>query len=149
MNDFINNVLKSKKLAGLYLNDSYGTGIKKIIDSNTSVDNVDNEMFESASTDFRTQLLKIKESGADTLVIVAHDEYPTILKQLNELKLDVKIITSETFKDEKIVLNYTKYEYPEYNQLHKPFYHFVTILDLIFNCGDNSPYYIWGWRKDL
>ena len=58
-------------------------------------------------------------------------------------------INPQKFKDEKIVLNYTKYEYPEYNQLHKPFYHFVTILDLIFNCGDNSPYYIWGWRKDL
>ncbi len=103
MNDFINNTLKSKKVAGLYLNDSYGVGIKKIIEGNTSVNNVDSEMFESASTDFRTQLLKIKESGADTLVIAAHDEYPTILKQLNELKLNVKIIASETFKDEKIL----------------------------------------------
>lgn len=53
------------------------------------------------------------------------------------------------FKDEKIILDYIKYEYPEYNQLHKPFNHFVTILDLIFNCGDKSPYYIWGWREDL
>lgn len=105
MNDFINNTLKSKKVAGLYLNDSYGAGIKKIINSNANVDNVDSEMFESASTDFRTQLLKIKESGADTLVIVAHDEYPTILKQINELKLNVKIIASETFKDEKILGN--------------------------------------------
>jgi ABC-type branched-subunit amino acid transport system substrate-binding protein len=62
-------------------------------------------MFESASTDFRTQLLKLKESGADTLVIVAHDEYPTILKQLNELKMNVKILTSETFKDDTILAN--------------------------------------------
>ena len=105
MNDFINNTLKAKKIAGLYLNDSYGVGIKNFINNNTSVNNVGSEMFESAGTDFRTQLLKIKESDADTLVIVAHDEYPTILKQLNELKLNVNIIASETFKDEKIVGN--------------------------------------------
>ena len=58
-------------------------------------------------------------------------------------------INPQKFKDEKIVLDYIDYEYPEYNQMHKPFSHFVTILDLIFNCGDKSPYYIWGWREDL
>ena len=58
-------------------------------------------------------------------------------------------IDSQKFKDEKIILDYIKYEYPEYNQLHKPFNHFVTILDLIFNCGDSSSYYIWGWRGSL
>ena len=58
-------------------------------------------------------------------------------------------INPQKFKDEKIILDYIDYEYPEYNQMHKPFNHFVTILDLIFNCGDNSPYYIWGWREDL
>jgi len=58
-------------------------------------------------------------------------------------------IDPRKFKDEKIILDYIKYEYPEYDQLHKPFNHFVTILDLIFNCGDKSPYYIWGWREDL
>lgn len=58
-------------------------------------------------------------------------------------------IDPQKFKDEKITLSYIDYEYPEYNQLHKPFNHFVTILDLIFNCGDKSPYYIWRWREDL
>lgn len=58
-------------------------------------------------------------------------------------------INPQKFKEEKIMLDYIEYEYPEYNQLHKPFNHFVTILDLIFNCGDKSPYYIWGWREDL
>jgi branched-chain amino acid transport system substrate-binding protein len=105
MNNFINSDLKSKKVAGLYLNDSYGNGIKKIIESNSQVEPVSSETFESAATDFRTQLLKIKNSDADTLVIVAHDEYPLILKQLRELKLNVKIIASETFKDEKILKN--------------------------------------------
>lgn len=36
--------------------------------------------------------------------------------------------------------------YPEYPQRFPPFEHGVTILDLLFNCGPDAPYYIWGWR---
>ena len=36
--------------------------------------------------------------------------------------------------------------YPEYPQRGKPFNHFVSIVDLLFNVGDDAPYYIWGWR---
>ena len=57
-------------------------------------------------------------------------------------------INPKKFKDEKIILDYIDYKYLEYNQLYKPFTHFVTILDLIFNFGNNSPYYIWGWRDN-
>lgn len=103
MNDFVNNNLTSKKVAGLYVNDAYGVGIKEIVNSNINTDNVVSEMFESGATDFRTQLLKIKESNADTLILVAHEEYPIILKQIKELNLNLKIITSETFKDEGIL----------------------------------------------
>ena len=38
--------------------------------------------------------------------------------------------------------------YPEYPQQSEAFIHTVTILDLLFNAGDNSPYYIWGWREE-
>ena len=103
MVDFINNNLKSEKVGGLYLNDAYGVGIKNIISANKNTDNVISEMFGSGATDFRTQLLKIKESGADTLVLVARQEYPLILKQIKELNLAVEIIASETFKDENIL----------------------------------------------
>jgi hypothetical protein len=37
--------------------------------------------------------------------------------------------------------------YPEYRQRHPPFEHGVSILDLIFNEGPHSPWYIWGWRE--
>ncbi len=103
MVDLINNDLKSKKVAGLYINDTYGAGIRDIINENQKVANADTEMFESQATDVRTQLLKIKQSGADTLVIVAHTEYPAIFKQIKELSLNVKIIASETFKDKNIL----------------------------------------------
>ena len=50
-------------------------------------------------------------------------------------------------RDQGIELVWKDYSgYPEYRQLFPPFEHNVSILDLIFNCGYDSPYYIWGWR---
>jgi len=37
--------------------------------------------------------------------------------------------------------------YPVYPQRFEPFTHQVSILDLLFNVGDDAPYYIWGWRE--
>jgi hypothetical protein len=50
-----------------------------------------------------------------------------------------------------IRLQYKDYSsYPEYSQLYPPFEHFVSIFDLLLNCGPDAPYYIWGWReKDM
>jgi hypothetical protein len=36
--------------------------------------------------------------------------------------------------------------YPEYPQLHPPFEHAVTVLDLLFHTGPRAAWYIWGWR---
>ena len=56
-------------------------------------------------------------------------------------------IVQEKFEANGVELSYIKYVYPEYRQLQKHFNHHVTILDLIFNCGENASYYIWGWRE--
>jgi hypothetical protein len=37
-----------------------------------------------------------------------------------------------------IELDYISYSYPEYEQLHRPFVHEVTVLDVIFNCGPDA-----------
>lgn len=100
MNEFIKE-MNFEKVAGLYLNDAYGVGVKNIINTNNYI--VAEEMFESGATDLRTQLIKIKESNPDVLVIVAHKEYPIILKQIKELDLKVQIFASETFKNEDIL----------------------------------------------
>lgn len=53
------------------------------------------------------------------------------------------------FKEEEIQLVYKDYKgYPEYEQFHPPFDHYVSILDLLFHAGPDSAYYIWGWRKE-
>lgn len=52
------------------------------------------------------------------------------------------------FRQSGILLKYKNYAgYPEYPQFHPPFEHGVTIFDLLFNCGPEAPYYIWGWRE--
>ena len=48
-------------------------------------------------------------------------------------------IDPELFSKEGIKLTYIDYsEYPEYNQLFPPFEHEVSIIDLIFNEGENA-----------
>ncbi len=53
------------------------------------------------------------------------------------------------FEEADIELQFKSYEgYPEYPQLHPPFTHGVTVLDLMFNVGPDAPWYIWGWRTE-
>jgi hypothetical protein len=52
-------------------------------------------------------------------------------------------IEEEQFERAGVALSYMDYSgYPEYTQLHPPFEHEVTILDLIFNAGDKAPAYM-------
>lgn len=46
-----------------------------------------------------------------------------------------------------VTVEWKSYEgYPEYPQLHPPFAHDVTVLDLLFNTGPRASHHIWGWR---
>ena len=56
-------------------------------------------------------------------------------------------IAKEKFERAGIALEYKDYSgYPEYKQLWGEFNHFVSVIDLIFNCGEEAPDYIRGWR---
>lgn len=58
-------------------------------------------------------------------------------------------IKEEAFPEKNIKLIYKDYSgYPEYDQIHPPFNHYVTIFDLLFHVGPDTPYYIWGWREE-
>ena len=57
-------------------------------------------------------------------------------------------IDESRFKDAAVELVYKDYSgYPEYPQPFPPFEHAVSIVDLLFGCGPEAPYYIWGWRE--
>jgi hypothetical protein len=52
-------------------------------------------------------------------------------------------IDEQEFKDAGIALEYMDYDgYREYQQLHPPFDHHVTALDLLFNAGPDAPRYM-------
>ena len=52
-------------------------------------------------------------------------------------------IQEDSFKKENIKLTWVDYsDYTEYNQLHPPFEHGVSILDLIFNTGKDAASYM-------
>jgi hypothetical protein len=52
-------------------------------------------------------------------------------------------IEEKSFTDRQIGLSYFDYSgYCEYEQLYPPFRHDVSILDLIFNVGPESPLYL-------
>jgi hypothetical protein len=56
-------------------------------------------------------------------------------------------IHTDKFSIAKIALSYKDYSgYPVYPQLWGNFESAVSIIDVIFNCGEKSSYYIWGWR---
>jgi hypothetical protein len=43
-----------------------------------------------------------------------------------------------------IAIDYMRYDYPEYPQLHPPYDPQVSIVDLLFMVGPEAPRYIWG-----
>lgn len=47
-------------------------------------------------------------------------------------------MNAELFRENGIELDYISYSYPEYEQLHQPFLHQVTVLDVLFNCGPDA-----------
>jgi hypothetical protein len=44
----------------------------------------------------------------------------------------------------RVTLEYMRYEYPEYEQLHPPYEPRVSILDLLFMKGPDAGDFIWG-----
>lgn len=55
-------------------------------------------------------------------------------------------IDNEKFKNKNINLAYIKYEYPEYKQLYGEFNHYLSIFDVLFNCGKDTQNYIFTGR---
>ncbi len=53
-----------------------------------------------------------------------------------------QFMDEELFRKNNIILEYMVYEYEEYKQLHEPFSHNVSVLDVLFNCGQNARNYV-------
>ncbi len=58
-------------------------------------------------------------------------------------------IDTDKFKNKNIGLEYIIYDYPEYSQLHGDFNHFVSVLDVLFNCGTETSKYIFKGEMEI
>lgn len=107
--------------------------------------------FNIYTTKLIANVLGIKTKFIDSIELkttgVKDDKVIDICKELNATHYlsgpaAKEYITEDKFRNANIGLGYIKYEYPEYNQLHGDFNHYVSVLDVIFNCGKDSPKYI-------
>ncbi len=125
-NYVIEQTLNNEGIALFYTGSKYGEGInqvfeKIIIENGNKI--VFSERFTEGSRDFRTQIQKIKESGAKVLFLPGYyAEVSIILKQIKELGLtDIKIYGTSSFHDQKLIdqlkdiLNGVIFSFPDFD----------------------------------
>lgn len=98
--------LNWKKIAILKINNDYGNGLADVFSKNINSDSkiVANETYEKGSSNFRTQLLKIKNANPDGVYILSYpEELPMIFKQAKEINLNKKFLGTETFESQQLV----------------------------------------------
>lgn len=95
-----------KKIAIIYVNNDYGIGVRDVtIQSYKKLGGevTTAEAFEQDEKDFRTQLLKIKRTNPDAILIVSYKEAILILKQMKELGIKKQILGTPLFEDLEII----------------------------------------------
>jgi branched-chain amino acid transport system substrate-binding protein len=100
------NKLGIKKVAIVYINNDYGIGVKNAFLSTfrkLGGQIVATESFEPDAQDFRTQLTRIKQKSPEAIFIVAYKESILILRQIKELGLKVKILSTPVFEDREVI----------------------------------------------
>ena len=108
---YIFNVLKQKKVAILFVNNEYGSGLKDVfknIFEQLGGTVTIAESYEQDATDFRTQLTKIKATSPDSIYYPGHPkEIALILNQAKEMKISLPFESAVAFED-PIVLELSK-----------------------------------------
>ena len=97
-----------EKMAILHGNEDYGIGFKNVLEREFPAlggSVVIVETFERGSVDLRTQLTKIKESGADVIYVISNSQDSSVaaLKQAKELRLDIALMGSEGLKSDDLL----------------------------------------------
>lgn len=98
--------LKWKNIAILKINNDYGVGLAEVFIKNLNPLSkiVTSESYEKGATNFKTQLLKIKNSNADGVYLLSYpEELPIIFKQAKELNLNKVFLGTETFESQQLI----------------------------------------------
>lgn len=98
--------LKWKKISILFTDNDYGVGVKNAFESEFMKlgGEIPNSIsFKGGSTDFKTQILKLKSIKNDAIFVVAQAEYPVIIKQFTENKVEAKVYATPVFEDPSFI----------------------------------------------
>ena len=94
------------KVSILYINNDYGASFSDYFRKdfeNLGGKIVSVETFERGATDFRTQLIKIKNDNSEAIFIIAYNEFDRILKQKEELKINKLVLASNTVESQQVL----------------------------------------------
>lgn len=124
-----------------WLSRMYGDVPQKLADFTISTTiEISRQLGISATKFVRSSELSVEGKKTDRLIAVLEklgaDSYlsgPSARDYIEEAK----------FVESNIALDYIRYDYPEYPQLHGAFDPFVTVLDLLFMKGDAAADFIW------
>ncbi len=108
---------------------------EKLIDLNLALINYVISELHIETKIIHSSKLKIKKSGSEKLL--------EICKKLNSStylsgELGINYLNEEIFKDSGIKIIYEQFEHPTYNQIHGGFISNMSIIDLLFNEGENA-----------
>lgn len=104
---FVSKTLHLKRLAILFINNDYGTGLEQVF--RTSIAKlggqiVASEAFTQGETDVRTQITKIRAANPDGVYFIGYPkEIPIILRQAKELQLNVPRIGTVAVQDPQLL----------------------------------------------
>ena len=95
-----------RKIGVLFINNDFGIDFCDVVQK--TYNELDGtvtaaETFEQDAKDFRTQLVKIKESNPEAILIVSYKEAILILKQMRELGIKKQILSTALFEDPEIL----------------------------------------------
>ena len=104
---FAYNKLQCRRVAILYVNNAYGTGLKDIFESvfqNLGGKIVISESFQQGDTDMRTQLRKIVDVNPELIYMPGYpSEMAIVLRQAREMGTNIQFLSVQAFDDPKII----------------------------------------------
>ena len=98
--------MQIKNNAILYINNDYGVGVKDaFLNTFTKLGGKvsGTESFEPDIQDFRTQLIRVNKKLPEAIFVIAYKETIPILRQIKELGIKARILSTPVFEDREVI----------------------------------------------
>jgi len=106
MADYAFDTLKLKKIGIIYVNNDFGEGYKTFFTKFFTAKGGDvpvSEAYEQGTSDFRSQLIKIKSDLVDAIYVIGYKEMGKILRQAKEIGIKTIFLSYSAIEDPDII----------------------------------------------